>query len=194
MKIYAIRHGQSETNAINHFGGWIQVPLTPLGFQQAELAGKRIANIPFDRVYSSDLLRARQTAATALPEWEAIQDPRIREVSVGELMGRSVEEATSQYGSFLTNHRRVYDFTPFGGEDMNLLGQRVSSFMEEIKLLPVSNVAVFTHAGAMYAMLCHVLGIEPNKVHLTASNCAVSVFSWENGVWRLEKWNVTDEL
>ena len=66
MKVYFIRHGQSEGNRLHLHCGWSDTPLSELGHQQARAANAYLKDIPFDRIYCSDVPRARQTAADAL--------------------------------------------------------------------------------------------------------------------------------
>ena len=87
MKIYMIRHGESTANAERKHAGWAQVPLTERGRADAIAAGALIEGLHFDRVYVSDLIRARETMELALPNTEAIESPLLREISVGELAG-----------------------------------------------------------------------------------------------------------
>lgn len=61
-----MRHGASIGNEKNFFTGWIDIPLSPIGIQESIAAGKRIAEIPFDAVFVSGLVRAQMTAFLAL--------------------------------------------------------------------------------------------------------------------------------
>ena len=85
MKLYMVRHGQSETNLAGKFTGWAQVSLTEQGFADARRAGVYLQGKTFDRIYSSDLKRAVQTAQTAIPGCEPIQLACLREINVGDL-------------------------------------------------------------------------------------------------------------
>ena len=67
MELYVIRHGQSKTNVDRRFGGWAQVPLTEKGMNQARSTHEKLKGIKFDRIISSDLLRAKQTTELVFP-------------------------------------------------------------------------------------------------------------------------------
>ena len=67
MKLYLIRHGESETNLAGHYTGWSQVNLTEKGVRDAEGVRPIIQNIKFDNIFSSDLILAMKTAETAIP-------------------------------------------------------------------------------------------------------------------------------
>ena len=68
MLLYMIRHGESVTNPTMTHAGWAQVPLSKKGEGEALTAKEKLRGIAFDAVYSSDLLRALQTKALALPD------------------------------------------------------------------------------------------------------------------------------
>ena len=83
MKLYMVRHGQSETNLARKFTGWAQVNLTEKGVEDAKRAGEFLKGRPFDRIYSSDLIRAVQTAQYAISGCEPVQLPQLREIGLG---------------------------------------------------------------------------------------------------------------
>ena len=66
MKLYLIRHGQSEGNVRQVFHGQFDYPLTAQGRQEALLCGEKLRDVPLTHCYASDLQRARDTAALAL--------------------------------------------------------------------------------------------------------------------------------
>lgn len=65
-KLILLRHGQSEWNKNNLFTGWVDIPLSPEGVQEAIDAGKKLINFSFDVIFVSDLIRAQMTAFLAL--------------------------------------------------------------------------------------------------------------------------------
>ena len=75
MKLYLIRHGESEGNLLGVFSGWLQHNLTEKGREDACKAGRIIKKVKFDKVYSSDLNRAIETAKIALPDYECEPTP-----------------------------------------------------------------------------------------------------------------------
>ncbi len=102
MKLYLVRHGQSTGNVVGTLMGQSDHPLTPLGEDQARAAAERLAPFGPMPVYSSDLPRARATAGHIAAAWtaadvtdapvEAILDPRLREISLGDYEGRPWQE------------------------------------------------------------------------------------------------------
>ena len=98
MKLYVIRHGQSEGNIRGVFSGWHQHNLTEKGREDACRAGRIISKVKFDKVYSSDLYRAIETAKIALPDYECEPTPLIKEINVGLLQEMTYEKAREKYG------------------------------------------------------------------------------------------------
>jgi len=99
MKVYLIRHGETEFNAERKAQGWCDVKLTENGMMQAAELGEGIKNIKFDRIISSDLVRAKQTANIIFgndPKTE--YDERLREVNNTVLAGRKRDELVAAYG------------------------------------------------------------------------------------------------
>ena len=97
MRIYLIRHGRQNSPLCN-----VNVPLSDAGRRQAELLGKRLKKESIDAVWSSDLIRARETADIIN---EKIRAPRIireglREISFGDLEGLSDDVIMERYADF----------------------------------------------------------------------------------------------
>lgn len=104
-EIWYVRHGETEWNAQRRFQGHLDIPLSPVGIGQAFRLAERLSRsrISFDRLYASDLRRARQTAeplaqVLGLP---IATTPLLREIHVGELAGLTRAEAEARFPSFL---------------------------------------------------------------------------------------------
>ena len=82
-------HGTTYDNASKKCSGWKQVELNDLGKEQAENLGKVNSNINFDVIFTSDLIRAIDSANIAFPSVLKIQDKRLRECNYGDLDGES---------------------------------------------------------------------------------------------------------
>lgn len=96
MRVYIIRHGESETNRLNCWTGWLDVDLTEKGTEDARKAGKLLEGVEFDKLYASDLIRAKQTLETALPGYEYETSPALREVNVGAIAGKPLSIVTEE--------------------------------------------------------------------------------------------------
>jgi len=80
-----IRHGESEWNKLNQFTGWVDVPLSKKGVDEAVEAGRQIQNIPFDVIYTSTLIRAHMTLMLAMLEHSSKKAPTIIHQNEGKL-------------------------------------------------------------------------------------------------------------
>ena len=189
MKLYLVRHGQSESNQNGLFSGWAQISLTEQGFADARRAGEYLQRFTFDRVYSSDLRRAIQTAQTALPGCEPVQLALLRENSVGSLVGKPVKECEEIYGKRFWVVPTGADYTRFGGENHDMLRERVRSFMQMLENDPCERAIAFAHEGVLRCALDLVLGMNFERHNVRCPNCTIAVFEYRDGRWVLEAWN-----
>ena len=94
MKVFFVRHGQSEANLKKIYAGQSDVPLTEQGRAEAAAIAPILAPYTFDRVYTSDLSRAIETQEIALPGVKAnVASPLIREYDVGNIVGQPIGTA-----------------------------------------------------------------------------------------------------
>lgn len=89
-----MRHGQSVWNAANLFTGWVNVPLTPKGIDEAIEGGRKIAHLAIDEVHTSTLIRAQMTAMLALSEHSNGKTPVVQTPQMVELTSESGETST----------------------------------------------------------------------------------------------------
>ena len=184
MKLYVIRHGQSVTNQTGCYTGWSQIPLTEKGVREAESIRPLLAGVPFDKVYASDLIRAQQTARAALPGMDFEETALLREVGLGALEGTSIAALSAQDKE--TGLRDGY--ADWGGESREDFRARIRSFMALAEKEDCEYMAAFSHRGWLMGMLAEVLEIPLPKNTVCCDNCAVAVFEYRNGQWRLYSW------
>lgn len=178
MKLYLIRHGESENNIKKVYTGWMDVSLTEKGFADARGIRPLLERVRFDKIYTSDLLRAKQTAQTAIPDCVCEETPLLREINVGDAAGVHYSKITVQ------NH----DFTPYHGENDVAFYARVKQFMDKALQSGAENVAAFTHAGVLRAVLCTVLQAKIAGANFFCGNCTTAIFDYTDGKWRLQSW------
>ena len=184
MNLYLVRHGQSIPNLENRHSGWTQLPLTEQGFADARRAGERLRGISFDRIYSSDLCRAIQTAQTALPGCEPIQLSLLRERSVGCLAERYIPDCFAEYGEAYVQCRATLDFSPFGGESPDQLRARAAEFLRLLESDPCENAIAFTHAGFISSLLEIVLDVRLDLARVRISNACIVRFTRNETRWQ----------
>lgn len=109
MKILIIRHGQSTWNASGQWQGQADPELSGIGREQAALARERVRDLGLEKLFSSDLKRARSTAeiiAQGTDLAPVLIEPLLRERDAGEFSGLTKEEIEEQFPGFLASGRR----------------------------------------------------------------------------------------
>ena len=182
MKLFVIRHGQSEANLGRRYTGQFDTPLTELGRQQAAALQPVLAQYKFDMVFSSDLQRAANTCANALPGADVELTSLLREYDVGTLVGKTWEEV----GNFQPEDPAMRpDYTAFKGENVEMVCDRVREFLHKLEESDYEYVAAFSHFGFMKCMLRVVLGAAFDHRAVLAENCAIYVFDYDGSRWSI---------
>ncbi|MBE6595063.1 MAG: histidine phosphatase family protein [Ruminococcaceae bacterium] len=184
MKVWIVRHGESETNLAGLWTGWLDVQLTDKGREDAAKAGKLLAGTAFDKIYASDLARARSTAEIAVPGRQYETSPMLREVNVGNIAGKPLSMLTDEQRQDAAQH----GYVQFEGESSEEFEQRVFDFLRGLERSGHENVALFAHAGWLRRALKFAVGVAlPNK-HVCCNNCTVAVLEYTGELWRLHSW------
>jgi len=197
-RIILWRHGRTEWNIENRFQGQADIPLDSLGVAQAERSAQMLAGYAPSALYSSDLLRAYQTAAAlaAITGLEVQTDKRLREIHVGNwegLLGREIDAADPDLARRLRAGEDVRRSPT--GESPSEVGQRMFEALTEIveTAADKSTVVVATHGLAGRVGACRFVGLPFESWRLMGglSNCAwVSIDRHRSGVyWRIEAYN-----
>ncbi len=151
MELWLVRHGETTYSVGKRVAGWSDPPLTELGRTQAAALRAVIDGAPFDGVWSSDLVRAVESARLA---WgEATPDRRLRECNFGALEGCGYSEADGVYGEVF---RRFRDFAAPDGETHRQFRERVLQFVDG--LAPGRHLLV-VHGGVI-RVLTQDLGLD----------------------------------
>ena len=188
MRLYVIRHGQSEANKDGLFAGQTHSALTQKGFEDAKGIRPYLEKIKFDKVYTSDLNRAVQTAETALPAYEYEKNSLIREYDVGSLTGKKFTECNETLGEEFMQNRKAGNYVPYGGENIEMVMDRAKQFLDSVAKTDYECVAAFSHAGMMRALLGCVLHTKILPRVIQCTNCTVAIFEYINDAWQLCDW------
>ena len=181
MKLYVIRHGESETNRTKHWTGWLDVALTDRGEREAEELRPMLSNIKFDKIYSSDLTRAKKTAEIAIPGCVYEETPLIREVCLGNLEGTPIEGLSDDERISISKN----GYADFGGETYEELMARAESFLSTVAELDCECVAAFSHGGFLRTVIDIAVGMRLPRSKVICNNCATVILEYKNGQWYL---------
>ena len=202
-RVLLVRHGESRGNAERRFGGHSPTPLSELGHRQAEATARALSNERVTAIYSSDLLRAVQTAeplarATGL---EVARTAALRERSVGLMEGLTFEEAAAahpeEYAALL---RRDFEHVLTGGESYRQLLDRAAAELDRaVERHRGGTVALFSHTGTICILALHLMGALDapalRPVWLSSSNCGITRFELHSdGFVRVSALNDTRHL
>ena len=160
--ILIARHGQSDWNHEKRWQGHADRPLTERGRGQAQALADRLAHIELDAVYSSDLQRARDTAAVVAESQgvELRQLPDLREVDVGSWSGLTRAEAEERFPEGFARWRDGYPGWK-DGETYEAMTDRVLRAVDEIAAEHEGGrVLVVSHGGPIRAMHAAALGLD----------------------------------
>lgn len=171
-KLVLIRHGQSLWNLENRFTGWVDVPLTAQGEEEARKAAAQIADIAFDVCYTSALSRAQETLRIILQTngWTTpvIRDQALNERHYGDLQGMNKDEMREKYGPEQVHiWRRSYDVPPPNGEALKNTAERTLPFFERCILGDIrqgKNVLVVAHGNSNRSIVMKLDGLTGDEV------------------------------
>ena len=191
--IFLIRHGRQCSKLCN-----VDVNLDEMGRRQAELVGKRLQSYGLEKLYASELLRAKETAEIIGKEihldYEVIPD--IQEINFGGFTGRTDEEIRDLYGEFRKErslHREDLPY-PEGGECGADVARRVMPQIRKLCDRPENRVAVVTHGGVIRSVCAEILQThQKNKLKfgIDMENTSLThlIFDEERDFFFLERFN-----
>lgn len=159
-KLILMRHGQSAWNKKNLFTGWVDIPLSAEGVEEAIAGGKKISTLPIDLVFTSTLVRSHMTLALALlqhesgkipvfqhpgQKWSEIHSQKTLEETLpvymaselnermyGELQGKNKAEMAAEFGAEQVQiWRRSFDTAPPNGESLAMTAARTLPYFKE---------------------------------------------------------------
>ena len=162
-----LRHGESQWNLENRFTGWVDVPLSPKGEEEARQAGEKLkaAGIRFDLAFTSVLQRAIRTMDIVLEvlgqnNIPVEKDQALNERHYGDLQGLNKAETAKKFGDEQVHiWRRSYDIAPPGGESLKDTAARTLPYYEA-KIFPLvkvgKTVLVAAHGNSLRSLVMHL--------------------------------------
>jgi probable phosphoglycerate mutase len=193
MNIYLIRHGRQNCKLYN-----VDVPLAAEGTLQARLLGQRLKKYNINVVYSSDLIRAVETAdiVNEYLEKPRVIDKRLRETNFGGFTGLSDDELKDSYKDFLKRRvtMTVDEPYPDGGENCQMVYERAFKVIEEIVEKNYDNVCIIAHGGTIRALLTGIIGADFPKWLVYGrqiENCSITEILYDENIktFHIERFN-----
>lgn len=170
-ELWLIRHGQTDWNLTCRWQGQASdAPgLNETGHKQALDASQKMEGVEISAVYSSDLLRARQTAeAIAVPLRLPVRlEPRLREINLGVWEGMPSEDIEAQYPQELADRARDPFHTPApNGESPSEVAERVLKVVNEIAdMYHEKSVLIVAHGISLAVIICQAEGFPVENVY-----------------------------
>lgn len=184
--ILLARHGESDWNRDRRWQGHADRPLTNLGREQARALADRLAATELDAVYSSDLERARETAAiVAEPHQLPVKElPDLREVDVGSWSGLTRAEAEERFPNAFRRWAEGGEGWD-DGETYEQLSERVVGAVLAIAARhPRERVLLVAHGGSIRAVHAAALGVDVHayrRIQRVEPNATLSAVCVEDG-------------
>ena len=189
-EIILIRHGETEWNSQRRMQGHSNSDLSSVGQAQIQALGQRMKNVLFDLIYSSDSLRAIQTAEaiTQFSGHELKIDLRLREKNLGVFEGLTSEEARERHPEVFRLFKTAGSkYVIDKGESTQQLQDRALEFVDEIRIKhPEERVLLVTLGGFIRVVMKHSLGLSlETPTRFLIRNTSVFRLVWE------DKWIVS---
>ena len=171
-KLILVRHGQSLWNVEDRFTGWVDVPLTDKGVDEALAAGVRLKGISVDVAYTSGLQRAQRTLDLILQgmgvQVPIIRDSALNERHYGDLQGLNKKKTAEKFGDEQVKiWRRSYDIPPPNGESLKDTAARTIPFFERAILGDIAqgkDVLVVAHGNSNRSIVMKLDGLSEAEV------------------------------
>lgn len=196
MDIYLIRHGETDWNKVKRLQGITDIPLNAYGIELAEKTAEGLKDVPFDRIYTSPLIRAYKTAEIIRRDRpiEIIPTEGLLEISFGDYEGLTY--LPEKYNIPKPGFRKFFDDpehydTPPNGESLSHLRERTSSFVRGVMNDPANEdltILMAAHGAAIRGILSGLQNLPISQfwsgpVH---KNCGVTKLHSEHGNFVIE--------
>ncbi|WP_048816832.1 2,3-bisphosphoglycerate-dependent phosphoglycerate mutase [Caldisphaera lagunensis] len=186
-----LRHGESLWNEENRFTGWVDVPLTNKGREEAIRAGLLLKKYKFDVAYTSKLQRAIETLDLVMLTLgysiPVIKDEHLNERHYGDLQGLNKEETARIYGEDQVKlWRRSYKVRPPNGESLEDTQKRTVPFFKNTIMLDLKNgknVLVVAHGNSLRSIVMFLENISEEDIpHLEIPTGLPIIYdvAWDN--------------
>lgn len=193
-ELWLVRHGVTAWNRQRRFQGHRDIGLDGQGHEQAQRLAERLVDSGLVAIHTSDLARARDTAAPAAARLgiPAVSDAGLRERCYGDFEGRTFDEIETDFPeAFARWQARDPDYLlPGGGESLREFAARCAAAFERIaRSYPGARVAAVAHGGVLDVAyrVATGLALEAPRRH-ELLNASINRLRFEDGRWSLIDW------
>lgn len=198
-RILLMRHGETAWNAEKRFTTRTDVQLSDVGLEQARRAAEALAGVTIDRIFTSPLRRAAETAEIVASRQAepppVIPDPRLVEVDAGPFEGHTQEEleASPLAADFARWHSDGEVEFPEGTENFDDALARAAAFMEE-RADEDGTTLVVTHGSLARLIIASYFlgGPPPYHRRLWLDNGRLATFEWRSGIPKMVGFNTLE--
>jgi broad specificity phosphatase PhoE len=166
--LHLVRHGETDWNVQGRWQGQADVALNEHGRAQARQSAEKLAGLPLAAIYSSDLVRAAETARTIAQVNPAplILEPRLREIHQGEWQGQLVQEIKAHHlDAYRQDSQDPLQMAAPGGETTRQVRERaVAAVRDLVDRYPSGNVVVVSHGFTLAVLITHFNQVPFEKV------------------------------
>lgn len=195
--VYLIRHAQTEWHQTHRCAGQTDVGLSETGYRQATQVRDFFRERPIGTIVGSDLQRARLTAEPLLRERGLVyhEDADLREIHWGILEGTDSQGWAEEFPELMKRFPLPFDEGPTGGESRQTLTRRTSAALQRLVARHPGPIAVFSHAGAIKAILTHLilthagLPVDRTLNSFGVGNASVTTLRFAGGRWTVYRVN-----
>lgn len=183
MKVYVIRHGQTDWNLAQKTQGKTDIELNKTGIEQARKAKEKINKCKIDLIYCSPLKRAKETAKIVNEDkkYKIIYEKDLEERGFGDFEGKTKEEIKEMVGDWEKIHDYKINSNERNIEPIKDVCNRVWNFLDKVKEEQAGkNILIVTHAGVCRAINAYFNGAdeEGNIASAKMDNCEVREFEY----------------
>ena len=189
VKLFLVRHGQSNYNEENRFTGWKVVDLTQKGINEAISAAPLLSEHSIDLAFTSNLKRAQKTLNLILDglalDISITKNEALNERDYGSLVGQNKFEAAEKYGKdMVQTWRRSYDIPPPDGESLKMTLERTLPYFKS-EILPIlaqnKNIIISAHGNSIRSIVMYLLNISQVDILKTEIGwCEPWVFEFDD--------------
>ncbi len=191
IRLLLVRHGETDWNQQSRYQGQVDISLNENGKLQSEKVAEFLKDVSIDKVYSSSLLRAKETSEIILQQHQGVElelNDGFKEIIHGAWEGKSETEIEQEFPGELQRWRETPEqFQMPGGENFQKVWQRTVEVYESIIRAALTEklntILIVAHGGSNQILLCHILGLSAEHFwDFRQSNCCLNVIDYPKGL------------